>query len=82
MPFPIRCFTCGKVIGNKWDDYVERSHEEAVLRRDDSDLSDEKLLELCGNYALDQMKIRRMCCRRMFISHPIELDDLLSRYNK
>ena len=22
MIFPIRCFTCGKVIGDKWDDYI------------------------------------------------------------
>lgn len=23
MIIPIRCFTCGKVIGNKWDRYLE-----------------------------------------------------------
>lgn len=23
MIIPIRCFTCGKVIGNKWDAYLE-----------------------------------------------------------
>lgn len=23
MIIPIRCFTCGKVIGNKWDNYLE-----------------------------------------------------------
>uniref|UniRef100_A0A0R3QEJ4 DNA-directed RNA polymerases I, II, and III subunit RPABC5 n=1 Tax=Brugia timori TaxID=42155 RepID=A0A0R3QEJ4_9BILA len=22
MIIPIRCFTCGKVIGNKWDAYL------------------------------------------------------------
>ncbi|EPZ32181.1 DNA-directed RNA polymerases I, II, and III subunit rpabc5, partial [Rozella allomycis CSF55] len=22
MIIPVRCFTCGKVIGNKWDDYL------------------------------------------------------------
>lgn len=22
MIIPIRCFTCGKVIGNKWDEYL------------------------------------------------------------
>ena len=22
MIIPVRCFTCGKVIGNKWDTYV------------------------------------------------------------
>ncbi|KAM3280693.1 DNA-directed RNA polymerase subunit 10-like protein [Capsicum chacoense] len=23
MIIPIRCFTCGKVIGNKWNEYLE-----------------------------------------------------------
>ncbi|ABW97863.1 rpb10 (nucleomorph) [Hemiselmis andersenii] len=23
MIIPIRCFTCGKIIGNKWDIYIE-----------------------------------------------------------
>ncbi|CAF3430612.1 unnamed protein product [Rotaria socialis] len=23
MIIPIRCFTCGKVIGNKWEAYIE-----------------------------------------------------------
>lgn len=23
MIIPIRCFTCGKVMGNKWHDYLE-----------------------------------------------------------
>ncbi|XP_059309900.1 DNA-directed RNA polymerase subunit 10-like protein [Lycium ferocissimum] len=22
MIIPVRCFTCGKVIGNKWDEYL------------------------------------------------------------
>ncbi len=22
MILPVRCFTCGKVIGNKWDQYI------------------------------------------------------------
>ena len=23
MLIPVRCFTCGKVVGNKWDKYLE-----------------------------------------------------------
>uniref|UniRef100_A0A453FTM6 DNA-directed RNA polymerases I, II, and III subunit RPABC5 n=8 Tax=Pooideae TaxID=147368 RepID=A0A453FTM6_AEGTS len=23
MIIPVRCFTCGKVIGNKWDHYLD-----------------------------------------------------------
>ena len=24
MLIPVRCFTCGKVVGNKWDSYVKK----------------------------------------------------------
>ncbi|MFB6175343.1 MAG: DNA-directed RNA polymerase subunit N [Candidatus Nanohalobium sp.] len=24
MQFPVRCMTCGKVIGDKWEEYQER----------------------------------------------------------
>jgi DNA-directed RNA polymerase I, II, and III subunit RPABC5 len=27
MLIPIRCFTCSKIIGNKWEQYVEMSNE-------------------------------------------------------
>jgi DNA-directed RNA polymerase I, II, and III subunit RPABC5 len=23
MIIPVRCFTCGKVVGNKWESYLE-----------------------------------------------------------
>ncbi|KAJ2340289.1 DNA-directed RNA polymerase II subunit L [Coemansia erecta] len=31
MIVPVRCFTCGKVVGNKWDQYLE------LLEKDYSD---------------------------------------------
>ena len=30
MIIPIRCFTCGKVIGNKWDIFKNRIENEEV----------------------------------------------------
>ena len=26
MIIPVRCFTCGKVIGNKWESYIQLVH--------------------------------------------------------
>lgn len=39
MIIPIRCFTCGKIIGNKWDPYLE------LLSRD---LSESLALDILG----------------------------------
>ena len=52
MIIPVRCFTCGKVIGNKWDAYLG-------LLQTDSPEGD----------ALDNLNLRRYCCRRMLLSH-------------
>jgi DNA-directed RNA polymerase I, II, and III subunit RPABC5 len=27
MIIPVRCFTCGKVIGNKWENYLKLKEE-------------------------------------------------------
>uniref|UniRef100_A0AC34RKH0 DNA-directed RNA polymerases I, II, and III subunit RPABC5 n=1 Tax=Panagrolaimus sp. JU765 TaxID=591449 RepID=A0AC34RKH0_9BILA len=61
MIIPVRCFTCGKVIGNKWDEYL--------------DLLKSGYVE--GD-ALDQLGLRRYCCRRMVLSHVDLIEKLLN----
>ncbi|VDO38452.1 unnamed protein product [Onchocerca flexuosa] len=67
MIIPIRCFTCGKVIGNKWDAYLgllqaEYSEGYILLK------IGEAMILFTGD-ALDALNLRRYCCRRMLLSH-------------
>ncbi len=65
MMIPVRCFTCGAVIADKWDDYdkkVNKEHEEPAN-------------------VLDQLEIKRYCCRRMFISN-VELIDEFIKFGR
>ena len=62
MILPVRCFTCGKVIGNKWVSYTE------LIRSD--------TMDKCT--ALDQLGLHRYCCRRMFLCHVELADKLLT----
>ncbi len=62
MIIPVRCFTCGKVIGHLWEEYKRR-----VERGEDP------------GKVLDDLGIKKECCRRMFISH-IEMIDEVIKY--
>jgi DNA-directed RNA polymerase I, II, and III subunit RPABC5 len=63
MIIPVRCFTCGKVIGNKYDTYFK------LL------LDGQKPGE-----AMNELQLKRYCCRRMVLTH-VDLIDKLLAYN-
>ena len=62
MLIPVRCFTCGKVTGNKWKSY------QTLLKEGKSEKE-----------ALDQLGLRRYCCRRILLTH-VELIDKILEY--
>jgi len=63
MIIPVRCFTCGKVIGNKYDTYMEYINSEYK-----------------EGEALDELGLKRYCCRRMVLTH-VDLIARLLNYN-
>ncbi len=69
MIIPVRCFTCGKVVGNKWEAYIKLlSGDEDVDGVSEAD-------------ALDKLGLRRYCCRRMLLTH-VDLITKLLQYNR
>ena len=71
MIIPVRCFTCGKVIGNLWEDYMEEL-QKAYNNMPKNDLK--KIVDIKSNdkyiekEILDKMGLHRYCCRRMMLS--------------
>ena len=75
---PIRCFTCGYVLGDKWIPYIteiqneknssnEKLEDSLELKYMDINLpKQEKSLE---GRILDDMNIHKYCCRRMMLSN-------------
>ena len=81
---PIRCFSCGKVIGDKWNAYL------ALLSEDTSEGSVTRVLVFTNlntdaistsSDALDALELKRYCCRRMVLTH-VDLIEKLLHYNR
>jgi len=62
---PVRCFSCGAVVADKWEDYDKRVNKDK---------------ESAGK-VLDEMGVRRYCCRRMFLSN-VELIDEFVQFGR
>jgi DNA-directed RNA polymerase subunit N len=63
MIIPVRCFTCGKIISEIYDQYKARKKI-----YDDALKASEKPKET-PKMILDDLGVERYCCRRMIISH-------------
>jgi DNA-directed RNA polymerase subunit N len=62
--FPIRCFTCGKVIGDKEEKFNKMVEEKIEMKT-----------------ILDDLKLTRFCCRRMFLGYQ-NLEDKINMFSK
>jgi DNA-directed RNA polymerase I, II, and III subunit RPABC5 len=60
MMIPIRCWSCGKITGNKWEPYQNMLNEGKS-----------------SGEALDNLGLKRYCCRRVILGHVELIDDLL-----
>jgi DNA-directed RNA polymerase subunit N (RpoN/RPB10) len=88
MLIPIRCFTCGGLLSDKWNDYLAlceqyrtnetRTDKETGVEVLDSDgLKDSNPSRMTAEFkALQKLKITRMCCRRHFICN-VDLIDVI-----
>lgn len=72
MLIPIRCFTCGKVLADKWLKYVELRDNAA-----ESSLHVKGFEDNHKGVILDELGISRICCRRIFLTTNNDLIDII-----
>jgi DNA-directed RNA polymerase subunit N (RpoN/RPB10) len=73
MIIPIKCFTCGTVIADKYRYYLEDVRKRKLEKSMDVD----KVLYLTKEYnqktvegiVLDELGLKKMCCRRHMLTH-------------
>lgn len=78
MIIPVKCFTCGMVIADKYRFYLEEVRKKKLAKRGNSQSIDiDKVIYLTKEFhektpegdVLDELNIRKMCCRRHFLTH-------------
>ena len=78
MIIPVKCFTCGMVIGDKYRYYVEQVRKKKLAKKVSGDSIDvDKVLYLTKEFVdktpegevLDDLNMNKMCCRRHFLTH-------------
>lgn len=78
MPIPVRCFTCGNVLANKYRFFASEVDKRCQTNNPLSttkpfyltvDMLDKPLQKSVAGVVMDEMKITQPCCRRHMISH-------------
>ena len=81
MIIPVRCFTCGKVIADKWTEYMEelqKNYKTDVPENRIHNIADiQNNKESHEKKILDKLGLKRYCCRRMMLSN-VDLVDKIS----
>ena len=78
MIIPIKCFSCGMVIADKYRFYVQEVRKKKLAKRGNNESIDiDKVLYLTKEFhektpegeVLDELNMNKMCCRRHFLTH-------------
>ena len=78
MIIPIKCFTCGMVIADKYRFYLEEVRKKKLAKRGNNEsINIDKVIYLTKEFhektpegeVLDELNMMKMCCRRHFLTH-------------
>ena len=78
MIIPIRCMTCGKILADKWFKYLELVKDKTGVTKDDNllDINIKNIKKTPEGEALDELNLKRYCCRRHMLTH-VDLVDII-----
>uniref|UniRef100_A0A6C0EEP1 DNA-directed RNA polymerase n=1 Tax=viral metagenome TaxID=1070528 RepID=A0A6C0EEP1_9ZZZZ len=73
MIIPVKCFTCGNVLGDKYRYYLEEVRKKKLSKKMDI----EKVIYLTKDFhektpegeVLDELGLNKLCCRRHILTH-------------
>tara|TARA_B110000444_G_scaffold43272_3_gene39153 strand:- start:4655 stop:4888 length:234 start_codon:yes stop_codon:yes gene_type:complete len=73
MLIPVKCFSCGKVLGDKYDFYIREVNKIKLVNNIDLDkvtyLTKEFMEKTPEGETLDKLGLGKYCCRRHMLTH-------------
>jgi DNA-directed RNA polymerase I, II, and III subunit RPABC5 len=73
MIIPVKCFTCGNVLANKYRYYLQEVRKAKLTKEmqvnDIIYLTKEFIDKTPEGEVLDKLKLTRYCCRRHLLTH-------------
>ena len=73
MIIPVKCFTCGNVLANKYRFYLRRVKEYKLANCKDIEkvvyLTEGNMDKTAEGRVLDELKLFNVCCRRHMLTH-------------
>jgi len=73
MIIPVKCFTCGKVIGDKYLYYIKNVKKLKVQKKMDENqvlyLTETTTKKTPEGIVMDDLGITNQCCRRIILCH-------------
>ncbi len=73
MIIPIKCFTCGKVLADKYLYYQKRVVQLKLDKKQDIEdviyLNANNIKKTVEGKVMDELKLNKICCRRHMLTH-------------
>lgn len=73
MIIPIKCFTCGKVLADKYLYYITKVKELKISQNIDEEkviyLTEDNIRKTPEAIVMDDLGLNKMCCRRHIMTH-------------
>ena len=80
MIIPIRCWTCGKILADKYITYKEKvvkyKQDKGEDETEDTIININNVKKTSEGRALDELNLKRYCCRNVMLSH-VDLIDVI-----
>ena len=77
MIIPVKCFTCGKVLADKYLYYVKEVRQRKVAKGEEVEnvvyVTRENIEKTTEGTVLDELGLTKICCRRHMLTH-VDLD--------